>query len=103
MVEQKQNRRDQRSRVADADPPDEIDDVKAPAYGNIDAPDTDAFVEKPSKAHEQHLKDGKHHSEADKPTLGRWSKNHRVDLFADRVELVPGVHDGEVVWYFSLR
>ena len=33
---------DQRAGVADTDPPDEIDDGKAPADGNIDAPNAHA-------------------------------------------------------------
>ena len=42
LAQQQQDRRDQRAGVADADPPDEVDDVEAPADRDVDAPDADA-------------------------------------------------------------
>ena len=42
LVEQQQDRRDQRAGVADADPPDEVDDREAPGHRDVDAPDADA-------------------------------------------------------------
>jgi hypothetical protein len=38
LIQQQQNRRDQRSGVADTDPPDEVDDREAPADRNVDTP-----------------------------------------------------------------
>ncbi len=42
---QEQNRGDQRSGVADTDPPDEVDDRESPGDRDVDAPDADAFGE----------------------------------------------------------
>ena len=42
LVQQQQDRRDQRAGVADADPPDEVDDGEAPGDRDVDAPDADA-------------------------------------------------------------
>src|SRR5207244_3243068 len=42
LVQQEQDRRYERARMADADPPHEIDDVEAPADGNVDTEDADA-------------------------------------------------------------
>ena len=42
LPEQKQDGGDERAGVADADPPDEIDDREAPADRDVDAPDADA-------------------------------------------------------------
>ena len=42
---QQQDRRDQRAGVADADPPDEVDDGEAPGDRDVDAPDADALDE----------------------------------------------------------
>ena len=47
LVEQQQDGRDQRAGVADADPPDEVDDREAPADRDVDAPDADALDEQP--------------------------------------------------------
>ena len=44
----------QRARVADSDPPDEIDDGKSPADRNVDAPDADAFDEQVADGEQQH-------------------------------------------------
>ena len=43
LLEQQQDRGDQRAGVADADPPDEVDDVEAPADRDVVAPDADAL------------------------------------------------------------
>ena len=43
LVQQQQDRRDQRAGVADADPPDEVDDREAPGHRHVDAPDADAL------------------------------------------------------------
>ena len=45
LVEQEENRGNKRSRVADTDPPDKVDDREAPADGYVDAPNSDAFAE----------------------------------------------------------
>ena len=43
LPEEQQDRRDQRAGVADADPPDEVDDVERPADRDVVAPDADAL------------------------------------------------------------
>ncbi len=48
LAQQQQDGGDQRAGVADADPPDEVDDVEAPADGDVDAPDADAPEEQVS-------------------------------------------------------
>ena len=45
LAQQQQDGRDQRAGVADADPPDEVDDREAPADRHVDAPDADALDE----------------------------------------------------------
>ena len=45
LMQQKQNCGDQRSGVADSDPPHEIDDRESPANRNLDAPDAHALDE----------------------------------------------------------
>ena len=45
LLEQQKNRGDQRSGVANTDPPDKVDDGEAPANRNIDAPDASALEE----------------------------------------------------------
>ena len=44
LPQQQQDRGDQRAGMADADPPDEVDDGEAPADRNVDAPDADALA-----------------------------------------------------------
>ena len=53
LAEQQQNRRDQRAGVADADPPDEVDDVEGPADGDVVAPDADAGHQQVADGHVQ--------------------------------------------------
>ena len=45
LPQQQQNRGDQRAGVADADPPDEVEDVHAPSDRMVDAPDADALAD----------------------------------------------------------
>ena len=42
LVQKQQNRRNQRASVANANPPDEVNDGEAPSYRDIEAPDTRA-------------------------------------------------------------
>ena len=42
LAQQQQDRRDQRAGMADADPPDEVDDGETPRDRDVDAPDADA-------------------------------------------------------------
>ena len=45
LIQQKQNRRNQRAGVSDADPPHEVRDGESPADRDHDAPNADAFGE----------------------------------------------------------
>ena len=70
LLEEQQNRRDQRARVADADPPHEVDDVERPADWNVVAPDEDALVEQHPDGQLQHREQGEPDQEPDHPAEG---------------------------------
>ena len=53
LLEQQQNGGDQRPGVADADPPDEVDDGEAPGYRLRDGPDAGAHQEQPGHRGQQ--------------------------------------------------
>ena len=59
LPEQQQDRRDQRAGVADADPPDEVDDVEGPADRDVVAPDADA-LRRPGRSSETSSSTGEH-------------------------------------------
>src|SRR5580698_2562773 len=67
LFQQQQNRRDQRSSVADTDPPDEVDDGKAPGHRDDNAPNTDALIEQPESTGQQALHSYKSQKQADPP------------------------------------
>src|SRR5262249_14391098 len=50
--------------MADTDPPDEVDDGKSPADGDIDAPNTDTLIEQVADGEQEPLQD----QEADEHT-----------------------------------
>ena len=70
---QQQDGRDQRAGVADADPPDEVDDVEAPADRDVVAPDADALGSSRSAddQQQQHRAARSAMREADEPALRR--------------------------------
>jgi hypothetical protein len=53
LLEQQQDGGDQRPRVTDADPPDEVDDVERPADGDVVPPGADASVDRVAEADDQ--------------------------------------------------
>ena len=57
LLEEQQNRRDERAGVADADPPHEIDDVERPADRNVVTPDADALEEQVADRDQQHVQE----------------------------------------------
>src|SRR5258708_17009402 len=57
LLEKQQNGGDQRSCVADTDPPDEIDDREAPAYRYVDAPDSSALPDEAGNRPVQNAQD----------------------------------------------
>src|SRR5271166_135331 len=52
LVQQEENGRNQRTGVADTDPPNEIDNGEAPANGDVNAPDSDALNNQPGNRDE---------------------------------------------------
>ena len=67
LLEQQQDRRDQRAGVADADPPDEVDDGEAPADRDVDAPDADALHQQIGDRDHQHVREREREQEPDPP------------------------------------
>ena len=87
LFEQQQDRRDQRAGVADADPPDEVDDREAPADRDVDAPDPRALDQQPGHGHAQHAHDHEADGHDDEPGQRRVAAEDDVaDLVADRGE-----------------
>ena len=92
LLEQQQDGRDQRARVADADPPDEVDDRETPAHGNVQAPNA-----RPAKhQHGDRIEQHHHQREADAqphvPQARRAAGEHdAADLLADRAVGVPAL------------
>ena len=94
LAQQQQDRRDQRAGVADADPPDEVDDREAPADGDVDAPDPDAPEQQPGEREQQHVHDRERDREADEPAERRLLREHEArDLVGDAREGVAGADD----------
>jgi hypothetical protein len=53
LFQEQQDRGDQRSRMADSNPPDEVDDWERPANGSGRAPDTDTSREEVARREEK--------------------------------------------------
>ena len=89
-LQQQQDRRDQRAGVADADPPDEVDDVEAPADRDVDAPDADALDEQVGRATRAAASSAANAMrEAEQPAERRPPRqDDRADLVGDRAERV---------------
>ena len=95
LVQQQEDRRDQRAGVADADPPDEVDDREAPGHRDVDAPDADADVKEPGDGDGQDLEHGEAGQEADPPPSGvRLGQHHLAERIADGFERVLVLHQG---------
>ena len=85
-MEQQKNGRNKRAGMADADPPDEIDDGKSPRDGNVDAPDADALVEQPRYATKNIINSRKAIVNPTSQLRGCcFVKNYRADGFGDRL------------------
>src|SRR6266567_3071596 len=84
--------------MADADPPDKVDDGEAPSDGDGDAPDADAFEEEVSDGEQHHHGEHEGDAEAKEPSVGGGTGQHDgADLFRDRTESVPGFDDGSAI------
>ncbi len=66
------NRGDQRTGVADTDPPHEIDDGESPGDGDDDAPDANALVKQPGGGDQQQLEQREARGEREEPLLRRF-------------------------------
>ncbi len=94
LVEQEQDRRDERAGVTDPDPPDQVDDREAPAHGVVDAPDTRPFHEQVSQRVEEHHRQQETDEGGDVPRNRRCLReDDRRDLVGDRPERVTGPDD----------
>jgi len=82
--------------VADADPPNEVDNGKAPRHRLRNAPDADAFQEQPGHGHHQHGRPRAGHAEDGKPAQRRARREHDTrDLLSDRPEGLALPYDSE--------
>ncbi len=93
LAQQQEDRRDQRAGVADADPPDEVDDVEAPADRDVDAPDPHPLGEEDGDRPEEHHDQREGDAEAQVPPLRHAGEDDRADLVGDRGGGVPRRHD----------
>src|SRR5208283_4189785 len=85
----------ERARMPDTDPPHEVDDGEAPADGDVDAPNANAFDKQVAERVQQHHRDQEAGSEADDPAeRGRPRQDDGADLVGNRGERIPGLDDG---------
>ena len=94
LAEEQQDRRDQRAGVADADPPDEVDDVERPADRDVVAPDPDAREQQLDDRHVQDHQEEERDREAEEPADRRpLRQDDAADLVGDRAEGVARLDD----------
>src|SRR5579872_4685211 len=78
--------------MADADPPNEIDDGKSPTNGNIDSPNAYATNEKIADGIQQNHRNEERDAETEQPAVGHGPGQHdRTDLVGDRGKGMPGL------------
>ena len=83
LLEQQQDRGDQRAGVADTDPPDEVDDAERPADRDVVPPDADALVQRPGDGDHQHAEQRQRDGEAGPPALARAAPDVRQQAVVD--------------------
>ncbi len=89
LPEEQQNRRDQGAGVADADPPDEVDDVEGPADRDVVAPDPDAPEEQIAERQVQSAEQRQPDQEAEHPAeRGALRQRDLRNRFGDGLEVV---------------
>ncbi len=94
LLQEQQNRGDERARVPDADPPDEIDDVERPADRNVVAPDADPLEEQVADRHDEQVQEQERDAGRGDPRRRLVLGQHdRADLARHRLERVPGLDD----------
>ncbi|MCG3160744.1 MAG: hypothetical protein JMDDDDMK_01819 [Acidobacteria bacterium] len=90
LIQQQQDRRNQRARVPDPDPPDEIDDGESPRHRDVNAPDADALDQQISDRAAEHERQRKPDDESAEPARTQAARqDNRTDLFGDRREALP--------------
>src|ERR1019366_8489801 len=91
LLQQQQNGRDQRAGVTDTDPPDEVDDGEAPAYGDVDTPDADANQEQVSNRRHQNRHQAHADGQARQPAQAYRPGQHGIgNRIGHRTEGLPG-------------
>ena len=84
LLEEQQDRRDERARVADADPPHEVDNREAPADRNVDAPYARAHEQQVGDGDHEHVDERERDAEAEPPSERRPARqDDRADLVGD--------------------
>src|SRR5262249_35708805 len=95
LLEQKEDGRDQRSGVADTNPPHKVDNGKAPTGGYVDAPNSGAsekqIAEGGIEYAEQHYRHSKNHEPEDRSVL---LQHNATDPVSDRAHVVAGPEQG---------
>src|ERR1700720_1495272 len=88
--------------MANADPPNEVDDREAPADGDVDTPDANASEKQVSERIQQHHRHQEGGPEADNPPIrSRPRQYDGADLVCYRGERMPGLDHGRpLVRYF---
>ncbi len=96
LLQQQQNRRNQRARVADTDPPHEVDDGEAPGNRNRDAPDADAADKQVGGREQQHQRDmcRKNATPSDQPRVSGRRSTMLAILSVRLPNVCPGVSTG---------
>src|SRR5438128_1990394 len=80
--------------MANADPPDKVDDRESPTDGNIDSPETDTVEKQVRDRQQQQLKQRERNRKADEPADRRLALQYdRADLVSDRTKGQLGAHD----------
>src|SRR5271154_2320421 len=81
--------------MADADPPHEIGDGKAPTNGNIQSPDSDAAYEKNRHADQKQQRERESKEQAQQPRGGGFAaQNDRADFIRDGRVREIGINEG---------
>ena len=87
LIQQQQNRRNQRAGVSDSDPPHEVRDGESPADRDLDAPNADAFGEQQRHGPQEQQQQGESAGEAGDPEYRRAAgQDHGGDLVGNRAE-----------------
>src|SRR5581483_6721042 len=95
LIQEKENRRNQRASVADTDPPDEIDNGESPADGDVNTPDSGALCKQPGHGHSQHHDYAEGQREAREPSkTKRTGQNDGRDFVRNRGVGMAGLENG---------